>query len=92
MSAQPHYPQVNPRIVLREEFDDWAILFDPDNGASCGLNPVGVLVWKQMDGQHSLDAILGHLREHCDAVPENTQDIEKFVEKLQKTGFLVAAV
>ena len=23
-------PVVNPDLVFREEFDDWAILFDPD--------------------------------------------------------------
>lgn len=84
-----HYPQANPRIVLREEFDDWAVLFDPDSGASCGLNPVGVMVWKQLDGQHSAEAILSHLREQCDGVPDQTQDIEEFVQQLQKTGFLV---
>jgi hypothetical protein len=27
-------PIANPLIVLREEFDDWAILFDPDTGSA----------------------------------------------------------
>ena len=26
-------PIANPLVVLREEFDDWAVLFDPDKGA-----------------------------------------------------------
>jgi hypothetical protein len=25
-------PKANPEIVLREEFDDWALLFNPDTG------------------------------------------------------------
>ena len=32
LSAGPHRLVANPAIVLREEFDDWAILFDPDSG------------------------------------------------------------
>jgi hypothetical protein len=29
-------PVANPLIMLREEVDDWAILFDPDTGNACG--------------------------------------------------------
>ena len=42
-------PVANPLIVLREEFDDWAILFDPDTGSAVGINPVGVAIWKVLD-------------------------------------------
>ncbi len=27
-------PLVNPGVVLREEFDDWAVLFNPDTAAT----------------------------------------------------------
>lgn len=37
-------PIGNPLIVLREEFDDWAILFDPGTGDAFGLNPVAVFI------------------------------------------------
>jgi hypothetical protein len=46
-------PVANPLIVLREEFDDWAILFDPDTGNAFGLNPTGVFIWKLLDGKPS---------------------------------------
>ena len=36
-------PVANPLLVLREEFDDWAILFDPDRGY--GLRSNHVKVW-----------------------------------------------
>jgi hypothetical protein len=32
-------PIGNPVVMLREEFDDRAILFDPDTGHGFGLNP-----------------------------------------------------
>jgi hypothetical protein len=47
-------PIANPTVVLREEFDDWAILFNPDTAEAVGTNPVGVAVWKLMDGRRNL--------------------------------------
>ena len=32
-------PIANPSVVLREEFDDWAVLFDSDSGNSLALDP-----------------------------------------------------
>ena len=55
-------PIANPLIVLREEFEDWAILFNPDKGTAFGLNPTGVYIWKFLDGEHSLDDLFQHLR------------------------------
>ena len=31
--------RINPVISLREEFDDWALLFNPDTGRVVGLTP-----------------------------------------------------
>ena len=47
-------PIANPVCVLREEFDDWAVLFNPDTADAVGINPVGVAVWKLMDGRRDL--------------------------------------
>ena len=30
-------PIANPIIVFREEFDDWALLFNPDTDIVCGV-------------------------------------------------------
>ena len=67
----------NPEIVLREEFDDWAILFNPDNGEGFGINPVGVFIWKQLNGKNTTSDIIANLKENCDNVPDNA---EKYVE------------
>jgi SynChlorMet cassette protein ScmD len=63
-------PIANPLVVLREEFDDWAVLFDPDSGNAFGLSPTGVYLWKLVDGRHTLDALLDKIRGHADNVPE----------------------
>ena len=80
-------PVANPLIVLREEFDDWAILFDPDTGKGMGLNPTGVFIWKLLDGSHTLNDILEKLRGECENVPEDAgDDLKKFIQELTERG------
>jgi SynChlorMet cassette protein ScmD len=87
--SQPDNPIANTQIVLREEFDDWAILFDPDSGEAYGLNPVGVFIWKRLDGTQTLASILKALKEECDEVPEDAeQHVGEFLEDLANRGFV----
>ena len=80
-------PIVNPYVVLREEFDDWAILFNPDTGRGFGLSPTGVYLWKLLDGRHALDALLEYIRSHVDNVPQDASDhIKAFVYGLVAEG------
>ena len=82
-----HKPIANPLVVLREEFDDWAVLFDPDTGHAFGLNPVGVFLWKRLDGHHTPDRIVMEIRAHCENVPDEVQaHIEDFIQDLLKQG------
>ena len=62
-------PLANPLIVLREEFDDWAILFDPDQGNAYGLNPISVFIWQRLDGKHNVDDIVAELQAQYTEVP-----------------------
>ena len=64
-------PMANPLVVLREEFDDWAVLFNPDTARALGINPVGVAVWKGMDGKSSLEEIVSEIKDCFEGVPEN---------------------
>jgi SynChlorMet cassette protein ScmD len=80
-------PIANPFVLLREEFDDWAVLFDPDTSHGFGLNPTGVCLWKLMDGEHTVDAILEKLRAHGDNISANaSDDITAFVYALVTEG------
>lgn len=77
----------NPEVVLREEFDDWAILFDPDSGEGYGLNPVSVVIWKCLDGNHSLPDIADVIRESCDEIPAKVDNhINDFILDLVENG------
>jgi len=80
-------PIANPLIVLREEFDDWAILFDPESGNAFGLNPVSVFIWKLLDGHHTVVQIVESIRAECDDVPDDAQDrVIAFVQDLLDRG------
>ena len=80
-------PIANPFVVLREEFDDWAVLFNPDTGRGFGLNPTGVYLWKCLNGERAVDALLEKLCEQANNVPEDASDhISAFVDDLVGQG------
>lgn len=82
-------PIANPVVVLREEFDDWAVLFNPDTADAVGTNPVGVAVWKRLDGKRSLGEIVSEIRNGFEGVPEAAlEEITAFVDKLSESGFV----
>jgi SynChlorMet cassette protein ScmD len=82
-------PIANPVVVLREEFDDWAILFNPDTAGAVGINPVGVTVWKLMNGERNLEEIVTHVKEEFDDVPETVdEEVTDFVSNLTENGFV----
>ncbi len=82
-------PIANPVVVLREEFDDWAILFNPDTADAVVTNPVGVVVWKLMDGRHSPEEILAEVRDRFADVPDAAHDhVTAFIEELVERGFV----
>lgn len=82
-------PIANPGLVLREEFDDWAVLFDPDTGDGFGMNPVGVFIWKLMDGLHTDTDIAEELRKAYDDVPGDADShVREFIADLVNRGFV----
>ena len=76
--------------MLREEFDDWAVLFDPDTVHGFGLSPTGVHLWKLLDGEHDLDAILEEIRHGTEGVPEEAGDhVMAFIDALIQTRLML---
>lgn len=86
---QTDKPIVNPNVVLREEFDDWAVLFNSDTAGAMGTNPVGVAVWKCMDGKKSLEDIVLEIKNNFQDTPEAvSKEIVVFVNALAENGFV----
>ena len=83
--------KVNPSAVFREEFDNSAILFNPDNGDIFSLNATGRVIWKALAGGCSDEAaVLDKLAEACDApLPESAAaDVKEFIAALRDKGFV----
>ena len=69
--------------VLWRELDDEAILLDPQAGCSYNLNPVGTLIWKLLDGQHSAADIVAAICEAYEVEPEQaSQDVQQLLDNL----------
>ena len=89
MKGKAKKPIANPVVVLREEFDDWAILFNPDTADAIGTNPVGVAVWKLMDGKHGIEEIIAEIKDQFADVPDAAaKDVLAFIKDLTQRGFV----
>jgi SynChlorMet cassette protein ScmD len=87
--ASSSNPISNPVVVLREEFDDWAVLFNPDTAEAVGINPVGVAAWKIMDGTRSIEQIVAEVSSLFSDVPDRVaEDVRAFIDKLTEHGFV----
>ena len=76
-------------VVLREEFDEWAVLYNPDTSDAVGINPVGVAIWKLLDGKHSLTEIAAEVQARFEEVPESAaDDLVAFIHNLEERGFV----
>ena len=85
---QTDRPIANPIVVLREEFDDWAVLFNPETADAVGTNPVGVAVWKRMDGKRSIEDIVSEIKNSFEETPDAvSKEIAAFVNTLAEKGF-----
>ena len=88
-TALPGNPVANPVVVLREEFDDWAVLYNPDTAEAAGVNPVGVAIWKLMDGSRGLAQIVAAVGETFSETPESAADeVAEFIRGLAEKGFV----
>ena len=74
-------PVANPLAILREDFDDWFVLFDPDLDTGFGLNSVGTFIWKRLDGQNTVQDIMAELRSSCANIPDEAESfVRDFVQ------------
>jgi SynChlorMet cassette protein ScmD len=81
-------PIANPVVVLREEFDDWAVLYNPDIPYAAGTNPVGVAIWKLLDGRKSVTDIVLKIKDSFEDTPVVAEkEIFVFIDRLRENGF-----
>lgn len=83
--------KVNPLIVFREDFEQTAVLFNPDDGQVVGLNQTGAFIWKRLEKNMNLLDVVAELKEACDGeCPETVEaDVLSFIADLKEKGFLL---
>ena len=87
--VKPDTWKTNPEVVLREESDEWALLFDLTTGQVVGVNPVGAFIWKHLVENTPLDEISSKLKtEFVDAPDTIENELTAFLNKLIERGFI----
>ena len=82
--------KVNPQTVFRKEIDGSALLFDPESGATFGLNPTRAFLWEQFASGLDEAAALAELRKVCaNMPPEADRHIAEFVASLKAKKFIL---
>jgi len=73
----------NPSVVLREEFDDWGVLFDTEKGEGFCINPMGIYIWKQLDGSHTNQDVLKVIKNTFEDIPNDVEaHVNEVIEQL----------
>lgn len=82
-------PIANPQVMLREEFDDWTVLFHSLTSDVVGVGPVGVAIWKLMDGQRNLEEVAAEVKAQCEDAPDTVlEDTIAFIDDLERRLFI----
>jgi len=78
-------PIADLQVVLQADFDDWTVLFHSLTGEAVGVGPVGLAIWKLLDGQRTLAEVAALVQAQCaDAPPTVLADTLAFVDDLQR--------
>jgi len=87
---QPAKYMTNPDVVLREEDEDGALIYNPDTDRIKVINPTGLFIWQQCDGSKDLAGLIFAVQESYDEVPEDevSEQVEKFIDDMVNTGFI----
>lgn len=77
----------NPNLVLREEEEGGAILFDPDTGSVRLLNSTAAAIYKLLDGRRTLSEIEEILKKEFDNLGADAEtQILDLVRELHRMG------
>ena len=80
---------INRDIVVNEDFDDCTILFHPILNDAIGVSPVGITIWKVLEGQLSLAEVVETIKTQFEDTPETVmEDTMVFSQNLYNRQFV----
>jgi hypothetical protein len=75
--------QLKPQIIIRQENDNFALLYNPDTANTFVLDPVSLFVCQHLNGSLSLPQIIQSCREIFSDIPPDALDqVKHFVQTL----------
>ncbi|MDY6973811.1 MAG: PqqD family peptide modification chaperone [Thermodesulfobacteriota bacterium] len=80
----------NPDVILSEEDEDGALIFNPDTDQVRVLNHTAFFIWQLCNGSKDMAGIVSAVKEAFEAVPEGqvTGQTEDFVNEMVGAGFI----
>lgn len=76
-------------IIRWREFGDHGILLNPASGDYFEISEAGLIIWKQIDGQRTVEEIINELATHFVVEGEDlTKDVAEFIEDLMGNGLI----
>ena len=82
---------VNPNVVLREEDENGALIFNPDSNQVKVINTTGLYIWKACETPKNLQEILEAVHRSFDQIPGETAsaDIAQYLDQMITGGFML---
>lgn len=81
--------KLNPLVLMRKEFDDTGIVFDPENNKAMTLNPVGAVIWEAIEKGLPREKIVETVTAQFSVAQETAEkDLAAFLETLKAKGLL----
>ena len=83
----------NPDVILREEDEDGALLFNPDTNQVRVLNATAVFLWHLGDGSKGIPDMVAALKTQFEGVPEKEAEdhVKSFMDDMTANGFIGVA-
>ncbi|MCB2198631.1 PqqD family peptide modification chaperone [bacterium] len=78
-----------PDIVFRDDFQDDALLFDPETDKAFRLNRTGVLVWNALEQGATVEEVIERVRAKTSDHPASLEeDVRAFFRLLQEKSLI----
>ena len=74
-------------LIFRIESDDWGLLFDPETGDNTAINPVGVVICKNLNGLNTVLDLVEKVKDAFNGVTDQVEsDVIHFLQNLVSNG------
>ena len=80
----------NPDVVVREEDEDGALIFNPDTDQIRVLNPTGFFIYQLCDGSNDLNGMILAVKNTFKDVPDDqvSGQVEEYIDDMLSSGFI----